>query len=53
MTRAIIENKKIVGFEPIVEPFNKPTAEEYARRQNGVQIAYKEAQAKEKLNIEE
>lgn len=36
MTRAIIENKKIVGFEKVIEPFNKPTAEEYRRRQKAV-----------------
>ena len=41
MTRAIVENKKIVGYEKIVEPFNKPTAEEYERRQKSVALAYK------------
>lgn len=36
MTRAIIENKKIVGYEEIKEKQIKHTPEEYAKRIEGV-----------------
>lgn len=36
MTRAIVVNKKIVGYEEIKKEFEKPTAEEYEKRQKGI-----------------
>ena len=42
MTRAIIKNKKIVGFEEIKEKPIKHTAEEYAKRQKSIIKKYNE-----------
>lgn len=36
MTRAIIENRKIIGFEPIKEKQIKHTPEEYKKRLEGI-----------------
>lgn len=44
MTRAIIENKKIVGFEEIKEAPINHTKEEYAKRLEGVAKKYREMQ---------
>lgn len=41
MTKAIIENKKIVGFEKIKEEPIKYTKEEYAKRLEGIVRKYK------------
>ena len=44
MTRAIIENKKIVGFEPIKEETKEVDKDEIARRQRGAIKKYNEMQ---------
>ena len=48
MTRAIVINKKIVGFEPIKEEPIKHTAEEYAKRQQKVVEKYRAMKEMEK-----
>lgn len=51
MTRAIVENKKIVRFEKIKEEPIKHTKEEYAKRLEGVARKYNELKG-EKENEE-
>lgn len=51
MTRAIVVNKKIVGYEEIKKEFKKPTAEEYEKRQKGVIRKYNALKGKENEEI--
>ena len=52
MTRAIIENKKIIGFEPIKEEV-VIDKEEIERRQKGVAKKYNEKKMQEVNNYEQ
>lgn len=44
MTKAIIENKKIIGFEPIKEEAKEVDKDEITRRQRGAIKKYNEMQ---------